>query len=223
VIRLTPQKSKIVPLTLAGALLVLAIPQTTDAILKLYADREIQLADAEGGNGQYAAKAVALLQQADNWFDDPEARLDIGLFESELSGAAGAAIAVDGTELTKAVGDLTSGLARSPANAQAWAVLAKDEIERGDVVRATSALRTSLLFDPYNPALAILRCGLGLRLWPSLDNDNRRLIGEQLEFAWDQLPTNLVLLAKVGNYLPIISGVFAADPSRQAEFLKAVR
>lgn len=204
----------------AVALIGLGIPQATDALLQLYAAAGRDQPELKTAPAQKEAQASAdLLDTAEAWSGDPQARIDAGLLRFRLASEAGYAT-IDLAQLARSVDDLTHGLARAPGNSHAWLVLGYADFIRGEMAGAASDFRTSVFNDPYDPNLVVARCELGLRLLPLLAADDRRLLDEQLRFAWDIKWPEIVALAKKG-YRTQIEEALANDTVRLADFLNA--
>ncbi len=182
-----PLKSKALPVALALLLLALGIPQTVDSVLWLMTgDAPDRLGKESPASPDEAAANAALLEKADAWIGDPKARIRAGILRYRL--AIGSGDAIDQDQLKRALNDLTDGLARSPANAYAWAALSQTLIVSGDRLKAKRALATSMLIDNADPEISLWRCDLGLLLWDVLDEDDRRMWNGQVRLAWDTHP-----------------------------------
>jgi hypothetical protein len=202
--------------SLGIALVLLALPQLGAALLSLYAGPEAPA----GGEAAMLARAAGL-DRADGWFRDPRARTRAGMDEFYAADHAAARGRPDPALLAKAVADLSDGLARAPADATGWAVLAAARRAAGDRAGAVAALEASILLGPYEPELTPLRSELAVTLWPDLDADARRVAGGQVRLAWDTAPQALLALARrPGNALPVLAAL-AADPIRLTAFMKA--
>jgi hypothetical protein len=104
----------------------------------------------------------------------------------------------------------------------AWAALSDARLAQGDRPGAAAALKASILLGPNEPPLTLYRGALGLKLWPELDEEGRRLAGGQLRLAWDENPKAVVALARSGgNAIPVMIA-FQADPTRLAGLMKAL-
>jgi hypothetical protein len=219
----THRKSKILPATLALLLLALCIPQTVDSTLWLMtSDTSDQLGKESPALPEEAESNAALLENADTWTDDPKARIRAGILRLRLATASSDRI--DKIQLQIAIDDLTDGLARSPANAYAWATLAQAQIASGESAKAKRALATSILIDDFDPNMSLWRCELGLLLWGSFDNDDRRLWNDQVRLAWNTQPEGLVKLARQddGAYAMPIRLALITDPAGYQAFQQAL-
>lgn len=95
--------------------------------------------------------------------------------------------------LRRAVEHDRDTLQRAPAQPYAWArlALALTNIE-GDSATARQALVQSLRRSPWQPALAKLRAGMGLRHWWQLDGETRALVQLQIRLAAEVDPRGFV-------------------------------
>lgn len=211
-------------LGLGFALLGLGLPQTADSLLRLYAENGSGAAMQPLSDSSLAApQGVAFLKKIDEWTDDPELRIRAGVIE--LRSAADSEVGNNGTrprDLVSAVDDLENGLSRAPANAVGWAALAHARLLQGDSGGAKAALRISLRIAPFEPALLLWRCQLGLTLWPTMDSDDRRLVEDEIRMSWGNQPAALLALARLSRaYVPLISLALAQDPKDLIAFSRA--
>jgi hypothetical protein len=220
-VRLNP---KILPAALALGLLALGIPQTGDSILWLMTgDTPDQLGAASPHSVTEAERDAALLERANDWFGDSKALIRAGILLMRIATTnpdGTPAASVSKPELDRALDDLTNGLARAPANSIGWTALAQTSLSAGDNQRARTALTTSLLLDDYDPELSLWRCTLGLQLWGSLDENERRMWNDQVNLAWRHNPQDVIALARANGgvnalliRLPLLS-----DSTRLSDF-----
>lgn len=94
--------------------------------------------------------------------------------------------------LRRAVEHDRASLEHAPAQPYAWArlALALTNLE-GDSDAARQALVQSLRRGPWQPGLAQLRAGMGLRHWWRLDPDTRALVRIQIRLAAELDPAGL--------------------------------
>jgi hypothetical protein len=94
--------------------------------------------------------------------------------------------------LRRAVERDRESLQRAPAQPFAWArlALALTNLD-GDTAAARAALVQSLRRAPWQPALAQLRAGMGLRFWSQFDADTRALVTIQIRLAAEVDPRGL--------------------------------
>lgn len=195
----------------AAALLALGLPQTVDSAMRLYA----------GGEDVTAAgvASIPLLDAADRWFDDPEARIVAGMRKLSAATAAPAASA-EAELLRRAVDDLSSGLSREPASARGWTALAEARLLQRETDGAVDALHVSLLVASYDQSLSLWRSELGFALWMHLDAEDRSKVLEQVRVAWNMDPNALVAAARQQSRNILIARIALADepePRRQFE------
>ena len=205
---------------IAAILLILGLPQATESALRLAGgldeDPPASLTDRVR---PALARQTAQLERLDEEFGDPQARIRAGILRLRL------AVQPDGTldadSVGPAAGDLRQGLARAPANALAWMVLAYAELALGDAGLARKALSLSLSAAPHDPAVTLSRCQVGLVLWPSLAEEERKRVASQISQAWILQPDAVLELAR-GGYRALISDALTTDPERQAAYEKAL-
>jgi hypothetical protein len=217
-----PLKSKALPAALAVLMLALGIPQGIDSVLWfLTGDTPNHQGKESPASPAEALSNAALLEKADAWVGDPKARLRAGILRQRL--ASRSSDQIDKNQLQRAINDLTDGLARSPANAYAWAALSRAQMESGERIKAKKAFATSMLIDDFDPEMSLWRCELGLLLWDVLDEDDRRLWNDQVRLAWDNQPKGLIALARqdLGAFATPIRVALLTDPARYQAFQKA--
>jgi len=208
---------RVLALGLAAGLLVLGLPQSIDTAMRLYAEAELAAAASpEASSAPPAERAIALLDAADRWFDDPAARIEAGI--AAFRRAAPPGRDMDPGGMRQAIGALRSGLSRRPADRWGWMYLAHAELAIGDTASALQALRTAILVAPYDPDLSVWRTELGLDLWPLLDADDRRLVADQIQIAWTAKPREVLALAKTSVATAIIRLALASSPPALEKF-----
>ncbi|PKU24452.1 hypothetical protein CWS72_11430 [Telmatospirillum siberiense] len=203
----------------------LALWQGIDSALRLYGGTDIDLSREEGPAARTVLERdAAYLEMIDDWLGDPQARIRAGLLQFRLSLSTGPDIVLERRRaLAKAIDDLRDGLARAPADARAWTALAHALLATGELEKGKLAFRTALLTAFYEPTLTLWRCQLGLGLWPLLDDADRRLVANQVRWAWTSQPADLVGLAKIANHAVVIAAVLDQDPAEKKAFEKALR
>jgi hypothetical protein len=211
---------KLVAGSMGLALLGLAGPQLSASILRLYAQAGLERQLDATPPGAAAGAQLQLLRSTDDWFGDPDIRILAGLYGLRFAYGVGVNGQPDPEILKTVAADLSTGLARSPGNPWAWAVLGEVRLAGGDRPAAIAALKASMLLGPNEPPMAIVRSELGLRLWPDLDTDARRAVVTQMRLAWDYNPNALVAIAKANGGLPVMIAL-AQDPVRLSKFMKA--
>lgn len=159
-------------------------------------------ASIEGQNSTTAEGRAALVRaagafrQIDQRFGNPDARLRSASLEMAL--ALSNAVPATGPEVDHvkaAISDLMEALRRRPADARSWLELARAHLLNGDAPASLVALRMSLELGRFDPALNLRRAEIGLRLWLQLTADDQANVVEQIQFAWDQVPDEVVKLA----------------------------
>lgn len=184
--------------------------------MRLYAEAQLGPASASSA----PAAAIALLDRADRWFDDPGARIDAAI--AQFRRAYGHAGGPDRADMQQAERDLASGLARRPADRWGWMYLAHADLTTGNIAAAEAAFRTAILVAPYDPDLSLWRTELGLDLWPELGSDDRRLVAEQMATAWAEKPQGVLALAKTPLAAAILRQALAPSPAALDAFNAAL-
>lgn len=198
---------------LAAGLLVLGVPQTQDAVLRLKAEYGVDLYTLKPADADEARSAVPKLEAIDARFDDPEARLHAALLRIELAGFGTDTSARE--DLGAAAQDLDAALSRLPANDLGWYKLAEARFRLRDRDRALDALRTSILMGRYDPMLNLVRAEVAIRL--GLDAREPRMLQDQVRFAWITAPERLAALAR-GDAWIAASVRAALDPDTLPAF-----
>lgn len=213
------------PIILALLLLGFGIPQAADSVVWLLTGDPLDQPDAASphSDAQTLANAV-LLEGIDAWVQDPRARIRAGILRLRLA-ATRAAGGDQAAERDRAIADLISGLARSPASSVGWASLAEAQIAAGNPAKAKAALITSLLIDDHNPQLSLWRSTLGLPLWATFDANERRLWSDQVREAWRTNRAGLIALARQdgGTYAPRIRYALTSDAELLAAFDEVIK
>jgi hypothetical protein len=208
---------RVLALGLAAGLLVLGLPQAIDTTMRLYAEAQLAgAASPDAGSAPTAERGIALLDAADRWFDDPAARIEAGIVAFRRAYPPGGE--VDPGGMRQAIGALSSGLSRRPADRRGWMYLAHAELAIGDTAAALRAFRTAILVAPYEPDLSVWRAELGLDLWPLLGADDRRLVADQIQIAWTAKPGDVLALAKTSVATAIIRLALASSPPALEKF-----
>jgi hypothetical protein len=211
--------AKAVSLGLGLVVLALGVPQAADSVIRLYADSLVDPdAPPRPDLQAEAASAATLLVTVDRWFGDPEARAKAGLLEERFA-ASGSSAAPNIPEDQQAAADLAAAVAEAPGDAKAWTELAQSRVALSDVDGAKRAWRTSILAAGYDPGLVFERVLVGLELLLVLNEADRQLLNEQIAYAWDADPDELVALAKKASFTAnLIEQAFADDPNRLMPF-----
>lgn len=199
---------------LAACLLLLVLPRLADTALLMASD------DARPVSPAMASVDAARLEGIDGWWRDPFARIRAATLRFQATATAGNP---DPAEIKHAIDDFQSGLARAPADAQAWLLLALARYQDRDPEGARLALRSSILIAPYDPALLLARAEIGLKLGATLEPDDRQLVSEQIRMAADHQFAGLVTLAQRSDDVTPILNALDGDPDRAAALAAALK
>lgn len=199
---------------LAACLLLLVLPRLADTALLAASD------DAHPASPAAARVDAAWLEGIDSWWHDPFARIRAATLRFQATASGGNP---DPAEIEHAIDDFQSGLARAPADAQAWLLLALARYQDRDPEGARVALRSSILIAPYDPALLLARAEIGLKLETTLDADDRQLVSEQIRMASDHQFAGLLALAQRSDDVTPILNALHGDPDRAAALTAALK
>ncbi len=112
----------------------------------------------------------------------------------------------------RAAEELRIYLAEVPGNGRAWANLAAAELQRGRRNEAAQALKTSILTAPWLSSMVLWRCGLGIDLIRSMDDEGRELLKGQFRIAVHRSARDLArtVAAHNGRYVALM--LLASSP-----------
>lgn len=191
-------------LGLAGAILALGLPMTANAFHELAFDARLSTDPVIGLESEVArtdtelkSLAFALLGRA----NDPA-----------LSEGQNAAL------IARAAAALREYVARVPGDGAAWAGLASAELARGDTERGAEALEASILATPWSPSLVAWRCGLGIDLFRSLDDEGRDLMKGQFRLQAQRSVAALVKTVRERGGARIARILLATSPDELIKF-----
>lgn len=147
----------------------------------------------------------------------PSARADLAF--ALLADSNGASGAPDQKRVARAAAELEAYLARTPGDSLRWATLANAELLQRRRPEAMSALKMSILTAPWSStSLVLWRCGVGIDLYPSLDDEGRRLLEGQFRVAAERSADSLVQLARRRNAVEIARSLLASSPEAAQAF-----
>ena len=180
----------------------LAIPGPAPAYTPEELDRQVErqigaVASRPTPTNAAVLSALSAMQARNRGYDTPEGK------ESLQRASAAARIS----------------LVFTPINPYVWTRLAHVEmLLNGPGQYPAEAFRMSVLAARYPRDLMPARLTLGVMLWPSLDNDTRRLLFEQIALAQRTMPWVLPRVALESDGAGIIRVALAADPEALAGF-----
>jgi cytochrome c-type biogenesis protein CcmH/NrfG len=222
VISLSPRQpaERLILAALAFCLLIFGLPQAAESLIRL-AGRldETPPASAQSQISPAQSHQAAQLERLDDKFGDPHARTNAGLLRLRLAVRQDASLDKEMAE--QAVEDLRQGLARAPANPLAWTALAHADFLLGDAGEARKALALTLSVAPFEPALTLARCQVGLALWSELSETERNQVARQIENAWAAQPQELLALARGDGKGNLIAAALE-DPAQRKAFERAL-
>lgn len=214
---------KLFAAAIAFGLFSLSVPQLCSAVLRLYASEPSVLDQRDPATDiDLISRRIVLLDLADGWFGDPEARIEAGLDQLTAARLLGGQGQSNRAQVEAAAADLSSGLSRAPAAPRAWLALGDARLALGDQSGAAAALRASILFGSYELALVLQRAELGLDLWPILSSDDKRSVAQQMRLAWERDPRGLVALVRLRQQAFPVMIALAQNPDQLSSFMRAL-
>lgn len=212
---------------LAAALLTLSVPRLMASLALLKGDAALAL--LQSGQEPTLEGVERLLrsrQEALAWVPSGQSHFDLAkallaLSESELRGATP-------PEELRALGErhLREGLALSPANAQAWQLLATTALLRNDPDEAARALTLSYKANPHAPHLSDGRTAMGMLLWKHLDEATRAPLRVEMRSAFRRNPGRLARVALDTDSVELLQDALAGhqpDLDRLRKTLQQIR
>ena len=154
------------------ALLALGVPRLMAGLAEARGDPRILAAPAPPAELHRLAESR---RASLAWMRSGEALKTLGAAEAEFAGSGEEAKRAD------AMSDLEKGLALAPADPAGWLRLA--ELRGTSDPGMIKALRLSIYTGAREPGLLLRRLDLGLAAWPSLDEELRTLMRDQIRHA----------------------------------------
>jgi hypothetical protein len=119
---------------------------------------------------------------------------------------------------------LRDGLTLAPANPYAWTRLAYAETQlNGWTPAAIAALRLAFVTAPYEPRLALSRLRLSFLAWPHMSPEDRRLVFQQIRYAWKTSPRELTFLAVDLRVANLVRAALLTSPDELTDFEKRLK
>lgn len=195
---------------LAAALLGGGVPRLVAAVAGLAGEPALALIQA--GERPTAAGIERIVDgraTALAWAPDGRAEVEIGavlLAMSEPADAAPSRRLLEG-----AAARLRAGLARAPADAQAWHLLAAASVAQGRADEAVRALGMSFRADPHTVRFGNARILLAVQLWRGLDGALQVAVLRELQTSFRLDPNETMRVAIRAGSLPILRQALAGD------------
>jgi hypothetical protein len=200
---------------LAVALLYLGVPRTVASIIRLPADAAItELRDGNTVPGEILQEALATSERANAWQETPDGWLNAALLRISIQVAAERR---DAAEIEKAITETRRGLALEPANTLGWSDLTRYYLIQNNRVAAAISLKTSIITASFRPGLTFWRCSVGFSLLGLLGEDGKKLMIQQIRFAWAEQRWNLVDIAVRAQSIPLIRQALIDEPDELKE------
>jgi hypothetical protein len=194
-------------------LLLPAIVLFLSAVPRLLSGRAV---DAAFPVPVYMATDIPLPRAAYVAAENALAKASPGEGEALISRAQAATLA--GEPPNKIMPILQAGLAKAPASAAGWTLLAELQASN-DAWQGASALQLALDFAPYDFWLGGRRAALGAALWPSLSDPMRARVLRQARLLWteEQLRPQLLRVLTTPAGAALLKRAFAATPDTLRE------
>ncbi|MEJ2123022.1 MAG: hypothetical protein P8Z76_20480 [Alphaproteobacteria bacterium] len=196
----------LIALGLAFGLLFLSAPLTIAHLHLVTARADLaKLRHGKLPSKQAHRRLIRAQEQAIAWGGSGQLLVDHA-YTRILGWARGSTALSAGSDEAKRIeGLLTTGLARSPVNADGWRWLAVVRLDtKADRPGALAATRMSLFTGPLVRYLVIPRLRLCLELWDIFPEGERESVYRQIRYAWRNVSRNAVidLAARARTVLP---------------------
>ena len=207
-----------------AVLLTLAVPRAIAAFAMLPGDPVLEAIQRGEETRESDVESLASSREAAlAWIESGRMWTDLGLAQVRLVKTAGLWNEEGGRLLEQSASSLRRGLALAPANPFAWARLGYVELIRGGPsTAAAEALKMSMLTGAYEPHLMFSRLNLCLTAWRQFDEEGRRLVAEQIRFAWNRSRRTLVKLAARRDASQVVADALAESPKNVRAFSEAL-
>jgi hypothetical protein len=209
----------------AIALLVLAVPRTISSFLLIPSGPVmIKLQLLQPVTASELDMLVASQRSGLDWDSRGRTRTDLGLAYLLKADQRPHDDVQWRQDMGKAITSLREGLALAPANPYAWTRLAYAETQlNGWSPEAIAALRLAFVTAPYEPRLALSRLRLSFLAWPHMTPEDRRLVFQQIRFAWKNSPRELTALAFDLRVANLVRAALLTSPDDIADFEKRLK
>lgn len=199
---------------IAGALLILlGVPRFMSAIVQLPADyipRKIE--HGETLDRATLAKLASTRRGANEWTADGRQWIQLGLAQlrqAEFDKGDRQVL------LRRAVTAFRRGLARKPADGQAWMWLAEAELLRsGPTPIVARAIEMSIHTMPFDPRHHMARLEIALSIWAHLGMQGKAAIADQVRIASRRFSKPLADLARQAGYRDLVQNILRSQPAK---------
>jgi hypothetical protein len=147
-----------------------------------------------------------------DWAPSARAEIELGAVLLAMAGPLEGGPAASRRRLDGAAARLRAGLARAPADAQAWHLLASASLALQHPDDAARALRMSFRADPHTAQLSNARTLLGVKLWDRSDHDLRAAVLREMQTLFRLDPVRGIRAALRTGSLPLLRAALADDP-----------
>ena len=206
----------------AIALLVLAVPRTISAFVTIPSGPVmIKLQLLQPVATEELNTLIESQHRGLNWDSRGRTRTDLGLARLLMADQRPRDDSQWQANMDEAIKSLREGLALAPANPYAWTRLAYAETQlNGWSPAAIAALRLAFVTAPYEPRLVLSRLRLSFLAWPHMTPEDRRLVFQQISYAWKDGPRELTVLAMDLRVANLVRAALLTSPDDLADFEK---
>ncbi len=217
----TRRRLAVVPAALAAVILIgLALPRVIGVLVSSSAEPVLRkLQEQQPVDPDQLRTLIEAQESAAFWLADGRVLTDLGLGALLLSESAPKGDPEAARALQQAIVALEEGVARAPANPYAWSRLAYARaMAEGWSPRAVAALRLALITAPYEPRLLWARLRMTMLAWMQLSSDDREVVLQQVRWAWQSNPGELVRMAVETKQTDLVRAALMLAPDDLQRF-----
>ena len=216
-----------IALTLAGGVLVLAVPRTLAAVAALDAETALNEANWERTpKPDDLTRGINGLKRAIEWVPSSKRLIDLAFLELVLALSLPEGSPARNASLADAEAHSIAGLALNPTSGMGWLRLALVREQRGAAARAiVDCLIQSVNMAPNRRTTWLSRVRLLLIYWPEMTPEERLLVRRQVLTIWSAEPGSrryLVQVAVRANWLFQLYEELGGDPTARNELMTIV-
>ncbi|MFO1157084.1 MAG: hypothetical protein U1E43_10075 [Rhodospirillales bacterium] len=214
------------PVALCAVILIgLGLPRTIGVLVSASGEPVLRkLQDQQPVDVQQLRTLIDAQESAAFWLSDGRVLTDLGLGALLLSESLPKDDPEAARSLQQAIVALEEGVARAPANPYAWSRLAYARaMAEGWSPRAVAALRLALITAPYEPRLLWARLRMTMLAWMQLASEDREVVFQQVRWAWDSNPEELVRLALEAKQVNLVRAALMRSPEESARFEEMIK
>lgn len=214
------------PVALCAVILIgLGLPRTFGVLVSTGGEPVLRkLQEQQAVDVEQLRTLINAQENAAFWLSDGRVLTDLGLGALLLSESLPKDDPEAARSLQQAIVALEEGVARAPANPYAWSRLAYARaMAEGWSPRAVAALRLALITAPYEPRLLWARLRMTMLAWMQMATDDREVVFQQVRWAWESNPAELVRLAVEANQLNLVRIALLRSPDDVARFEEMIK